>query len=134
MAIEWTQSLSVGIPEIDDQHREFIRLLMELDKAIHEGIAGEHVSGVMAKLDEYVVFHFGTEERHFDEFGCYANAPAHKATHKAFADQLGEMKYRFLHDRNQLSTELAQTMFDWLANHIAKMDREYIDCFKQSGL
>jgi methyl-accepting chemotaxis protein/hemerythrin len=134
MAIEWTQSLSVGIPEIDDQHREFIRLLMELDKAVHEGTAGERVGGVMAKLDEYVLFHFGTEERHFDEFGCYANSPAHKAAHKAFTDQLNEMKYRFLHDRELLSTELAQTMFDWLANHIAKMDREYIDCFKKSGL
>ena len=134
MAITWEQSLSVGIMEIDDQHREFIRLLAKLDSIIRNDKVAEHLDPIIAELHDYVKFHFGTEERHFDEFGCYPNADAHKAAHRGFAERLGEMKYRFLHDRKALSAELAQVMYDWLIEHIARMDREYIDCFKKSGL
>ncbi len=134
MAIEWTQSLSVDIPEIDNQHREFIRILKRLDTAIGENLVDEQLDGIIAELHDYVKFHFGTEEKHFDDFGCYPNAEAHKAAHHGFARNLEENQQNWLHDRVKLSRELALTMYNWLVEHIAKMDREYIDCFKQNGL
>ena len=35
--IEWSDALSVGVTEIDDQHKELIKMLNKLNTAIHGG-------------------------------------------------------------------------------------------------
>lgn len=35
--IEWSDTLSVGVKEIDDQHKKLIDMLNELNKAIQSG-------------------------------------------------------------------------------------------------
>ncbi|MEK7638420.1 MAG: bacteriohemerythrin [Patescibacteria group bacterium] len=122
------------IQEIDEQHHKFIDLIAKLETAVAENSVKEHLNEVYDGLRDYVAYHFTTEEHHFDEFGCYPNAEAHKAAHRAFTEHITDIRYRFLDNEEVLTVELAHAMYDWLVNHIKHMDREYIECFKSKGL
>lgn len=134
MAIEWNETIAIGIDEIDQQHHKFIDLIAKLEKAVADQSVRETLGEVFDGLHDYIKYHFKTEEDDFDKFGCYPNAPAHKAAHKAFADHITEIRYRFLDNQDVLTQELAQAMYDWLLNHIKHMDREYATCFKSMGM
>ncbi len=62
MALEWTPDLSVGVEEIDEQHRELFRRAERLIATLRCGDRGE-VLPLLAYLDEYVAHHFSAEER-----------------------------------------------------------------------
>ena len=134
MSIYWDGSLAMGLPLIDAQHHRFVDLLAKLEQAIEERSEGTHLRDVFDELAKYIEFHFADEERRFDEFGCYPNAEIHKQAHAAFADHIKELRYQFLDDNYRGAVELSRTMFDWLRNHIASMDRDYETCFREHGM
>lgn len=134
MSITWDGSLSIGIPEIDSQHKQFVALLSKLETAIANRTVDTHLNDVFDELTQYVTYHFGTEEKYFKEYGCYENAPAHIAAHEEFKLRLRRLKFQFLDNQSKLSDELAAAMHDWLKGHIGHMDREYIECFIANGL
>jgi hemerythrin len=134
MSIEWSSTFALDINEIDEQHHKFVDLIAKLEKAIAEHAVKERLAEVFDGLHDYVNYHFSTEEKHFEAFGCYPNAEAHIAVHRAFTQHITEIRYKFLDDEKTLTVELATSMYDWLINHIGHMDREYIECFKSKGL
>lgn len=84
MSIGWTDSLASGSSEIDTQHKELFTGVNSLLGAIEKGATGrEEISRIVGFLTEYVVFHFGTEEKYMDKF-CYSSAVQHKAQHQQF--------------------------------------------------
>ena len=58
----WDDELSLGLEEIDNQHRELFRRMETLLEACVAGKAAEEVIGMLAFLDDYVAVHFRTEE------------------------------------------------------------------------
>jgi hemerythrin-like metal-binding protein len=134
MSITWDGSLAMGLPEIDEQHHRFVDLLAKLEKAIENRDEEKHLADVFEELEQYIIYHFGNEEKHFDEFGCYPDADVHKKAHAAFSDHVKQLRYQFLDDNSAGAFELARSMFDWLRNHIASMDRDYEMCFREHGM
>jgi hemerythrin len=124
----------MGLPEIDEQHHRFVDLLAKLEKAIENRDEAKHLADVFDELEQYVKYHFANEEKHFDEFGCYPNAENHKKAHAAFAAHARDLRYQFLDDTSKGAFELARSMYDWLRRHIATMDREYEECFREHGM
>ena len=64
MAIEWSDNLSTGVAEIDNQHKELFRRINDLFDACNQGKGKSEVAGVMEFLESYVVEHFGKEENY----------------------------------------------------------------------
>ncbi len=124
----------MGIEEVDEQHHRFIDLIAKLERTVADGTIGKHVSDIFDELRAYIKHHFKTEEEHFIAFGCYSNAEAHTASHRAFEERIDKIRIQFLDDQNALTAELSRAMYDWLLNHIKHMDREYIECFKAHNL
>jgi hemerythrin len=123
MPLQWTQALSVGIPEIDEQHQELFRRVDSVLVALLQGDASE-VARLLAFLDEYVVVHFGAEERFMLENG-YPGYGAHKAEHDGFVEDLREL------DREReargitpaLVARVSHAVSDWLRGHIQVTDK-----------
>ena len=65
MEIKWKKEYSVGIEEIDDQHKYFISLLNDLYNAIVEGKSQEELKVLFQDLSDYA-------EKHFAYRGCSA--------------------------------------------------------------
>ena len=63
MAIEWTEDLATGVPEIDAQHKELFSRINRLLEACNQGQGRAEVGKTLAFLEEYVLIHFSTEEK-----------------------------------------------------------------------
>ncbi|MEH6443651.1 MAG: bacteriohemerythrin, partial [Oceanospirillaceae bacterium] len=121
----WNDSFNTGISEIDDQHKELVRLLNLLAKQIAFNFNILEIYDVFHKLADYTIYHFKTEEKIWDEY--LPNDPLnvnHKKTHQKLIDELEQLK-------KQLSTspaiEVVESLLPfltrWLVSHIIGSDR-----------
>jgi hemerythrin len=78
--IEWSDTLSIGVKEIDDQHRTLVDMLNKLNEAIHGGWGKEARREVIDTLIEYTRVHFATEES-LMSISNYPNSKGHKKQH-----------------------------------------------------
>jgi len=51
--ITWNAALSVGVKEIDDQHKKLIDLVNQLNDAMHAGKGRDVLGAVLAELVKY---------------------------------------------------------------------------------
>lgn len=125
MALAWSDNLASGSSDIDTQHKElFIRvnsLLLAVDKGT---TAREEIAKIVQYLTDYVVFHFGNEEKYMMKFN-YSSATAHKAQHEQFVKTFLKLKDRLMMEgiNTPLAQEIKDLCVDWLVNHIKYSDR-----------
>jgi hemerythrin len=125
MSLQWSDSLASGSTEIDMQHKELFVRVNRLLAAFQQGSAGrDEISRTVQFLTDYVVFHFGTEEKHMDRFG-YSSASQHKAQHQQFVKSFLKLKERMLLEgiNPALGQEVKELSVYWLLNHIKYSDR-----------
>lgn len=126
--IEWTDDLSVGIEEIDAQHKSLVDIVNELDRAVTEHRGRDAMSEILNRLDEYTRIHFAVEESLMRIFG-YDDYEEHKAVHDDLIDQLQHIRAEFEAGHGGVTFELMQVLKNWLVKHIQHSDKEYTDCF-----
>jgi len=125
MAIQWSDSLVSGSTEIDTQHKELFQRINSLLEAQEKGgKSSDEVHMIVSYLTDYVVFHFGTEEKYMDQYQ-YSSASAHKAQHAQFVKVFLRLRDRMLTEgmNPQLQLETKDLVVDWLINHIKFSDR-----------
>ena len=85
--IDWDDSFSVKVKEIDAQHKRLVDMLNELYDAMRQGKGKEVLGKIIGGLIEYTDVHFKTEEKYFDKFG-YPETEAHKKEHSDFVQKV----------------------------------------------
>ncbi|HVN23943.1 MAG TPA: bacteriohemerythrin [Syntrophorhabdales bacterium] len=131
--MQWTNSLSVNVGEIDSQHQKLVRLINDLGDAMRVGKGKDLLGKTIAELASYTVAHFSTEEKYFDKFG-YPDAATHKVEHKKFIEEVSKFKKDFDSGNVGLSTSVMNFLSDWLKNHIMGKDKKYGPFFNEKGL
>ncbi len=128
MDLQWTPALSVGVNEIDDQHKELFQRLNNLRIAISQGKGRAEIGKTVKFLEDYVIEHFTTEEKHMGRYG-YPAYGAHKAEHDAFIKDFSTFKKKLenIETRGGITSfliiEMQRRLYDWLINHIGKVDK-----------
>ena len=124
MSIKWTEDLSTGVDEIDDQHRELIERINKLFDACRAGTEKAEVLSALEFLADYVVTHFRTEERKMSRH-YYPDYDAHKAQHDEFKAVVRDLKARIDREGVALATvtNLNHLLVDWLVKHIRRSDK-----------
>ena len=123
MGFEWTPELSVGFPDIDNQHEELLKRFNKLQEACREGREREEVRHLFDFLDHYVLQHFTDEERIMLD-SRYPDIMSHQQEHLDLITKLRKLK-RQMHEysiSSSLISEISQTMFDWIVTHIQNTD------------
>jgi hemerythrin len=118
MALQWTSTLSVGVPELDEQHRELFRRVDRLlDAVLHQDRS--EAGRLLAYLRSFVAEHFGAEERLMAE-SAYPDAARHAQEHRDFARRLSALDADFAaHGATAgLMFELEQQAVGWLRDHV----------------
>ena len=133
MALQWDEKYSVGIKEIDDQHKRFIEIMGSLYAAVYAGEDREKLAEILLNLANYKDNHFETEEKYFDLYH-YENAEEHKAEHQKLRDKVAEFYTQFKEGTVDVTAELMDFLENWLVDHIAYQDQKYVECFKKNGL
>lgn len=124
MAIEWNTSLSVGVEELDNQHKELFRRINELIAACHKGEGPEVVGEVLKFLDSYVRLHFGTEEDYMRKYD-FPGMGEHCRQHQEFMDNLTEVRRRFSQEGPGVHIVVItnRILAGWLNTHIRRSDK-----------
>jgi hemerythrin len=126
--MQWNDTMSVDMEELDEQHKQLIALINEAYEAIQRH--DEHkMSELINKMRDYAILHFETEERYLEQCD-YPDIEAHKALHAKFNEDVDEFK-RNLCDRTNLS-QIFVFLSRWLTNHIMNEDKQYSSCIAKN--
>ncbi len=124
---EWGDNHSIGIDELDNDHKRLLALLNELKEASETGDAREALGRALAGLKIYMSFHFRHEEMLFLQTK-YPEFEAHRREHQAFATAVEEIHRDF---RTRASEALPQQVLEflrnWLYEHSLGADRAFAD-------
>jgi hemerythrin len=131
--IEWNNSFSVGVSEIDLQHQKLVEMINDLHDAMLQGKGKAVLGDIIKGLVDYAVTHFLTEEKYFDQFR-YPDAGSHKEEHSAFTQKVAEFKNGFDAGKLALSITVMDFLSSWLRNHIKGVDKKYEPFFVEKGL
>jgi len=130
--IHWTESLSVGIVSIDEQHKQLVAIINDLDESMRNNEADSKMAEIFKRLINYTKEHFAYEENLFDSYG-YQGSPAHKAQHEALIDTINSLQQKLNHGDARISVEMMAFLKRWLTDHILKTDMEYAEFLVEKG-
>jgi hemerythrin len=121
VVLEWEDSFSVGVDEIDRQHKKLIRLVNDLNRALKTGGGYNAAQDVIRELAAYALQHFQTEEGYMQraEYPAYAE---HKAEHEAFALKTLKFHDDLKQHNVLLSVEILFFLREWVKQHITTVD------------
>jgi hemerythrin len=121
----WTEKMSVGVKELDDDHKQLIDLLNEAHEGLSRGQSREALEEVLDRLVEKTMSHFAHEEALFNRTG-FPGAEAHRREHDLM---LGTALQWHAHFKSGcppfLSEENISGFESWLDNHIQGADMLY---------
>lgn len=135
--MKWTEDMSVGVDKIDEQHRELFVRINDLVAAVKQSTCKYKIGDVVKFLDDYIVFHFGEEEKLMQKYE-YPEYSGHRAQHEKFIKDFARLKKELPKLEGgkkpgsyDLSMETNQVVVDWILEHIAGTDRKLGEFLKE---
>jgi len=120
----WKPDFSVGIKEMDDQHRGFFDILNKLGEAAGGNKGMEVVGPVLLQLYEYSRHHFAEEENWLKIIG-YPGLQYQKKQHEFFISQVTDLQDRYSKGEANIPLSTLEFLRDWLLSHILDTDKKY---------
>jgi hemerythrin-like metal-binding protein len=125
--LHWSQTLSVGVPLIDEHHRDFVARLGRV-----EGAEDAALLEAWRELIDVIAAHFALEERWMRE-ARFAQAAAHGLQH--------QMVLRVLRDAERdgdagnltLVRQMARELATWFPLHLNGMDAAFARHLRSTG-
>ncbi len=131
--IEWNEIYSLGIPEIDAEHKKLIDIINKAILAKEHNDNPEELEEVLNEMTKYAQTHFATEELYMAKFN-YQGYQYHKQEHLDFATKIKAYESGLINADYHIADEILGYLRKWLINHILKTDKKYVDCFRENGL
>jgi hemerythrin len=125
MQKQWTDDLSVGVEEIDNQHKEFINNLNKLLDAMSRGRGRDEIRNIIVFLEQYIIKHFDMEEQYM-RVHMYPGYPEHRQKHIEFKAEVAKLKRDYDEKGNEIKVvlETERGLINWFFKHIREVDRE----------
>jgi len=130
--VEWSDTLSVGIEEIDEQHKVLVDLVNQMHEAIHQRHGSDVVIGILGQLAEYTRIHFAVEESLMRILN-YPGYEAHKEIHEELLHTVQDLQEKVSSGKKSIGFELMHFLKTWLTKHIMEEDMQYSGFFIKAG-
>jgi hemerythrin-like metal-binding protein len=118
--LTWGEILSVGVDEIDEDHRKLIQIFQILNRAVREGESPQYLAATLEELINCTVWHFSHEERLMLKHR-YREIEQHKAEHRELIQSVKELQQRILQDTPMVDEHI-EFLERWLTEHILTTD------------
>lgn len=124
--VTWSETIEVGLPDIDEQHKQLFDLA-----ATFRGASDQvRVMKTLAALCDYANNHFRDEESMLQAID-YPRLAEHKADHARFRQLLFDL----LEDArgmtlDQIAERVETLIYGWLYQHILTVDADYVPAVK----
>lgn len=132
LSYAWNDACSVGIQEVDEQHKVLLQLLDALHLAIRAGQGAESLA-VLNQLVDYTRHHFTMEES-LMRVTNYPDFAPHKELHQNLMAQIHKVQDELAGGQLDLDGEMLQFVKIWLIQHINETDRRFGKFFHSTGL
>jgi hemerythrin len=134
MGVKWTESLSIGIEEIDGQHKQLLSHFDQFLNACKSSKGIDELKVLLGFLDGYVIKHFSAEES-IQRKHLYPGYATHKLEHKSFVAQLNDLKEEICREGVALHhvIETNHMLVKWLIHHISTVDVQLGKFLKSSA-
>ena len=122
--IEWKDEYSVGVTELDRQHRKLFELINRLtDQAVSHSTPGDH-SEVLDELIRYALEHLEYEES-FLKRHAFPDIDNHKEKHELYLERFNTLLNTSGNEENVFSDELINFLQQWWKHHVLEEDMKY---------
>jgi hemerythrin-like metal-binding protein len=121
--LAWDVSLSVGVPQIDNEHRLICGLINDLLKVAEAGheVQVQVVEQSLITLLEAIRQHFSSEERFLSTAG-YPECESHQQLHRGLEEKLEHLLAR---KGLLVNRELVEFLREWFLEHLQIEDQKY---------
>jgi hemerythrin len=119
--IEWRDDFSVGVPDVDHEHQELIRLINELHDAMSHDNSDVTVMDFLGEIYAHVAAHFALEEKIMRERN-YDQYSDHKADHETLLDELRDIMDDYEENAFFSDDIFANTVGSWFSDHFRNRD------------
>lgn len=120
----WSSEFSVGVPEMDAQHRHLVGLLNRLHNAMATGQGRAVLASVLNDLARYTQSHFRAEEALMQRHH-YPDLASHRAEHERLVSAVQRHIADLQASKITLTVQVMQFLKEWLVTHIMGWDKEY---------
>ena len=125
--IEWSESLELGQPAMDETHREFVDLL--------NAVADAADADLLPRLDEFIAHtdaHFAQENAWMVDI-MFPPIHCHKGEHDNVLKLMHEVRDRVAAGQLELGRVLARELPEWFRLHASTMDTALAEVIKAIG-
>ncbi|MDJ0610300.1 MAG: bacteriohemerythrin [Kiloniellales bacterium] len=142
--MQWTPGMSVGVPELDDDHKVLIRVINQLAENAESDGRPAVVRQCLYALMRYAEYHFGREEEVMNACG-FPELSTHREEHQRFITKIRSVAASFEQGESgpeaaagkttasikdsetgaRLDQELLDFLKNWLNHHILVIDMAY---------
>ncbi len=117
----WGNMLSIGVDEVDDDHRKLVSLFNILNHSVTGDDAPVYLTAVLEELINCTTWHFSHEERLMLKYG-YEEYAKHKAEHRKLIKSAKELQQKILRAGYLVEDEDIEFLERWLTEHILTAD------------
>ena len=119
--IVWDEILSVGVEEIDEDHRKLVNIFNILNHSVMAEESSDYLAATLAELINCTVWHFSHEERLMLKHR-YEGIEEHKAEHQELINSAKELQQEILQADKPMVDEHIEFLERWLTEHILTAD------------
>ena len=119
--IEWKDEYRVGVPAVDEEHRELIELINTLYDNMQASPREPDVMEFLGEIYARIASHFALEEllmrrNDYDEYG------EHKREHESLLDEIRDIMDDYEDGKLLDDAELARRLDAWFSEHFRTKD------------
>ena len=119
--IAWSRVLSVGVDEIDEDHRKLVNIFNILNHSVMAKESPDYLAAVLEELINCTIWHFSHEERLMLKHR-YAEAKDHKAEHRDLINSAQALQRDILQGNEAVGDAQIEFLERWLTEHILTAD------------
>ncbi len=123
--LEWIPEYSVGIEELDAQHRSLHDTFNRMIEEQKEPYNAAKFSASLSTLIHYAYVHFATEERYLAE-AHFPHLREHVIEHVGFIMKTMSLAMKVSEEKQDHRIELLLFLREWFTTHVHGSDRKYI--------
>jgi len=123
--LEWQNEYSVGVEEIDDQHRSLLNTINTILEEQRVRYDASKFSPALYSLIHYAYTHFATEERYLLKVH-FPDLKQHVLEHIDFIMKTLSLALKVESSGDEPRLELLRYLKEWYSNHVLGTDRKYI--------
>jgi hemerythrin len=128
--IIWSNDFSIGNPDIDIVHKDWINICNDLVECNESKGNREAFAMILTKMTQYSLMHFKREEKYMQKLN-YPELSDHKRLHKDYCYKVAMYNIDLFGVNPPSINEVISFIANWLIDHIVKKDKKFEDYKKE---